>query len=78
MCLTVKAILGHMSRSLANRLAEVIILPYAALVKPHLEYCIQFAAYQCKRNTDIPKQVQQRATMITGLEHMMYKKMLRG
>lgn len=67
-----KHILGHISKSLANRLTEAIILLYSALVKPHLEFCIQSGAHQCKRNIDIPKQVQQRATkMVTGLEYMM-------
>jgi len=34
-------ILGCIQRSMASRLKDMILLLYAALVRPHLEYCIQ-------------------------------------
>jgi len=71
-------ILDCNKRNMISRLREVVLPLYSALMRPHLEFCVQFWGSQHKKHIELLEWVQRRATQTTGgLEHLPCEDRLR-
>jgi len=71
-------ILGCIKSRVASRSREGILSLSSALVRPHLEHCIQLWSPQHRKDMDLLERVQSRATKMTqGLEHLSCEERLR-
>ncbi|GAB0177967.1 hypothetical protein GRJ2_000262000 [Grus japonensis] len=71
-------VLGCIKRGVTSRSREVILPLYSALLRPHLEYCVQLWGPQNKRDMELLERVQRKTIKkIRRLEHLSCEDRLR-
>ena len=67
-------ILGMIRRNITYKEKSLIIPLYKAIVRPHLEYCIQAWNPHLRKDVDMLEKIQRRATkLIPGLRDLTYE-----
>ena len=73
-----REVIFSISRGVASRDREGIGPLCSALMRPHLQYCVEVWGPQYEKDRELLGRVQRRATkMMRGLQHLPYKDRLR-
>ena len=76
---TANRLVGFIGRTFENKSETVLLKLYNSLVRPHLEYCIQFWSPYYQKDVDKLERVQRRLTkMIPRLRNMPYEERLKN
>ena len=72
-------LLGYIRRQFRYRNKEIVLSLYNSLVRPHLEYAVQFWSPSLRKDVHRLERVQARATkLIPSIRHMSYERRLRA
>ena len=67
-------VLGMIRRNITSKEKSLIVPLYKAIVRPHLEYCIQAWNPHLRKEIDMLEKIQRRATkLIPGLRDLRYE-----
>ena len=70
--------LGMIRKGMENKTKDIIMPLYRSMVRPHLEYCVQFWSPYLKKDIALLEKVQRRATkMVKGMEGYSYEERLK-
>ena len=71
-------VLGCIQRRIIYKYKEVVLTLYRNLVRPHLQYCVQFWSPQFRKDINAREKVQQRVIrLILGLSRLSYEERLK-
>ena len=71
-------VLGMIRRNITYKEKSLIVPLYKAIVRPHLEYCIQAWNPHLRKDIDMLEKIQRRATkLIPGLRYLRYEERLK-
>ena len=71
-------VLGMIRRNITYKENSLIVPLYKAIVRPHLEYCIQAWSPYLRKDIDMLEKIQRRATkLIPGLRDLRYEERLK-
>ena len=71
-------VLGMIRRNITYKEKSLIVPLYKAIVRPHLEYCIQAWSPYLRKDIDMLEKIQRRATkLIPGLRDLSYEERLK-
>ena len=76
-CKKANRMLGYISRKFDYKSKDIILPLYKSLVRPHLEYAVQFWSPYLNKDIELLERVQRRATkMIPSMRNMTYENRL--
>ena len=77
-CQKANKVLGFIARNFEYKTPEIMLALYNALVRPHLEYAVQFWSPHYRKDIEMLEKIQKRVTkLIPGLRNKPYEERLK-